>query len=72
MSASDRERHRLKKLAAILRENHVTPEDARREERSGPLWARREEWARRPGWKITTKRRENVEEQRDRAASRPK
>jgi hypothetical protein len=57
MSASDHERRCLKRLEAILRECHVTERDARKEERSGPVWARREEWARRPGWKMTTKRR---------------
>lgn len=36
MPALDRERLRLKELAALLRENHVTPEDARREARTGP------------------------------------
>jgi hypothetical protein len=48
---SDRERLRLEKLDAILRENGVSVESARREERAGPLAARMEEWRRRP-WKI--------------------
>jgi hypothetical protein len=52
MTASDRERARLEKLTALLRENHVTPEAARREAKSGPGAARREELAKRPNWKI--------------------
>lgn len=48
---SERERMRLEKLEEILRENGVSVESARREERVGPLAAYREEWRRRP-WKI--------------------
>jgi hypothetical protein len=39
MTASDRERARIEKLASLLRENHVTPQDARREELAKrPIW----------------------------------
>jgi hypothetical protein len=60
MTASDDERYRIQKLRAILRENHVTPEDARKEDRSGPEAARREEWARRPCWKIKRSRERGI------------
>lgn len=61
MSASDHERKRLEMLAAMLRENHVTRQDARKEARTGPQAAYREELASRPCWKIKTKRRQYVE-----------
>lgn len=51
MNASDRERLRLEKLDAILRENGVSVESARREERAGPLAAYREDLLRRKAWK---------------------
>ncbi len=57
MTPSDRERARLEKLAALLRENHVTPEDARKEARCGPQAARREQLAHNPNWKIERNRR---------------
>lgn len=52
MTASDRERARLEKLEALKAENHITPEDARREDGCGPRSARREELAARPSWKV--------------------
>ena len=51
MTASDRERQRILKLRQMLRENHETLADARKEERTGPAHARAEEMRRRP-WKI--------------------
>ncbi len=53
MSESDHHRHRLEKLRQLLIETHVTPEDARKEARSGPREARAEELRRRPGWTCT-------------------
>ena len=49
---SNRERARILKLEALLRENGISPASARREARTGPAQARAEEMRRRLGRKI--------------------
>lgn len=53
------DRLRWEKLKSLLRENHVTQEEATKEARTGPMAARSEERARRPGWRMTTKEKES-------------
>ena len=52
MTATDRERERILKLRALLRENGVSVASARREARTGLAHARAEEMRRRPEGKI--------------------
>lgn len=52
MSGSDRERMRLEKLEELKRENGIGEDSARREERSGPYAAYREELRKRVSWRV--------------------
>ena len=49
---SDRERRRLEKLEELKRENGISVEAARREERTGALAAYREEMRPRSTWRV--------------------
>jgi hypothetical protein len=54
------DRLRLEKLTALQREAGISPDVERKELRTGPAAARREELARRPCWKIKRSRERGI------------